>query len=232
MCGRKYVSEELTWSEYREILDITTIPTSNLQPDYNIAPTAIMPVAVHESGKHVLRPMQWGLIPTWAKDTTRSYSMTNARSETLEEKPSYRNLLKSCRCAILVSGFYEWKRNSRQKQAHRIQRVDGRPMILAGLWADNGYLDTVTYALITTEATPAFQSIHNRLPVILEPDQVEAWLHGSWNNAKPMTAPYVGDLDIKPVSNDVENVRNNHPGLIEVLLDEMDPLEAFKSTQR
>ncbi|GAB5483499.1 MAG: hypothetical protein Pars92KO_32560 [Parasphingorhabdus sp.] len=64
MCGRKYASEELTWAKYREILDITGTPSTNLQPNYNIVPTYIMPVAVHEGSKHVLKPMQWGLIPT------------------------------------------------------------------------------------------------------------------------------------------------------------------------
>lgn len=215
MCGRKYASEELTWAEYREILDITGTPSTNLQPNYNIAPTHIMPVAVHEGSKHVLKPMQWGLIPTWQKDWSRNYSMINARSETLEEKPSFKNLLKSCRCAVLVSGFYEWKRDGKTKQAHRIQRADGSPMILAGLWADNGYLETTTYSLITTDATPAFEPIHNRLPAILERDQVAAWLHGPWNYAKPMTRPYGGDLDVQPVSNAVGNVRSNYAELIE-----------------
>lgn len=215
MCGRKYASEELTWAEYREILDITgTPPNTNFQPNYNIAPTHIMPVAVHDSTQHVLKPMQWGLIPTWAKERNQSYSMINARAETVEEKPSYRNLLKSCRCAILVSGFYEWKREGKTKQAHRIQRADGKPMILAGLWADNGYLETTTYTLITTDATPAFEKVHNRLPAIIEPDQVKAWLHGSWNDAKHMTLPYQGVLDVEPVSNDVGNVRNNGPDLL------------------
>ncbi|GAB5483500.1 MAG: hypothetical protein Pars92KO_32570 [Parasphingorhabdus sp.] len=139
--------------------------------------------------------------------------MINARAETLEEKPSFKNLLKSCRCAVLVSGFFEWKRDGKLKQAHRIQRADGAPMILAGLWADNGYLETTTYSVITTGATLDFEPIHNRLPAILEPDQVATWLQGSWTDAKPMTEPYGGDLDVRPVSNDVGNVRNNSPEL-------------------
>lgn len=214
MCGRKYASEKLTWAEYREVLDITSIPPSNLEPNYNIAPTDIMPVAVHESTQRVLRPMQWGLVPTWAKEHNRSYSMINARAETIEEKPSYRNLLKSCRCAVLVSGFYEWKRDGKINRAHRIQRADGAPMILARLWADNGYLETTTYTLITTAATPAFENVHHRLPAIIEPDQVTAWLHGRWNDAKAMTRPYQGALDIVSISHDVGNVRNNYPQLL------------------
>lgn len=218
MCGRKYASEGLTWAEYRDILDITALPQSNLEPNYNIAPTHIMPVAVHENGKHVMRPMQWGLIPTWVNDATRSYNMINARAETLTEKPSFKNLLKSCRSAVLVSGFYEWKREGRTKQAHRIQRADGSPMILAGLWADNGFLETTTYSVITTAATPAFEPIHNRLPAILERDQVATWLQSSWNEAAPMTQPYFGDLEVVPVSNDVGNVRNNYRELLNACL--------------
>ncbi len=213
MCGRKYASEELTWAEYREMLSIIQ-PTSNLQPNYNIAPTHIMPVCVWESGRASLKPMQWGLIPTWAKDTKRSYAMTNARSETLEEKPSFRNLLKSCRCAVLVSGFYEWKRDGKRKQAHKVQRSDGKPMILAGLWADNPVLETTTYTVVTTNATRAFAPIHNRLPAILEPDQVRTWLAGQWSEAGAMLEPYAGKIEAVPVSNDVGNVRNNHPELL------------------
>lgn len=218
MCGRKYASEELTWAEYREALDITgTPPNTNFQPNYNIAPTHIVPVAIWQNGRHVLVPLQWGLIPTWQKDWSRNYTMTNARAETVEEKPSFRNLLKSCRCAVLVSGFYEWKRAGKTKQAHRIQRADGEPMILAGLWADNEYLETTTYTLITTDATSAFEKVHNRLPAIIEPDQVKTWLHGSWNDAKHMTRPYQGPLNIAPVSNEVGNVRNNYPELLTTL---------------
>lgn len=216
MCGRKYASEELTWTEYREMLNIIE-PSSNLQPNYNIAPTNIMPVCVWEAGRPVLRPMQWGLIPTWAKDTSRSYSMTNARSETLEEKPSFKNLLNSCRCAVLVSGFYEWKREGKSKQAYKIERSDGRPIILAGLWADNPFFETTTYSVITTAATPAFKAIHNRLPAILEPDQVRTWLEGQWTDAGSILRPYEGDIDVVAVSNDVGNVRNNHPELLRPL---------------
>ncbi len=213
MCGRKYASEELTWDEYREMLSIMQ-PTSNLQPNYNIAPTHIMPVCIWERGQTSLQPMQWGLIPTWAKDTTRSYMMTNARSETLEEKPSFKNLLKSCRCAVLVSGFYEWKRDGKSKQAHKVERSDGKPMILAGLWADNPVFETMTYTVITTAASPAFEPIHNRLPAILEPDQVQTWLNGQWSDARTILKPYTGEIDIVPVSNDVGNIRNNYPELL------------------
>lgn len=215
MCGRKYASEELTWAEYRDILNITGIPSSNLQPNYNIAPTQIMPVCIWQNGKPVLVPMQWGLIPTWAKDTTRSYNMINARSETLTEKASFKNLLKSCRCAVLVSGFYEWKRDGKSKQAHKIERSDGAPMILAGLWAENPTLETTTYTVITTAATPCFEPIHNRLPVILERDQVKGWLHGSWSDVEPILRPYTGELDVAAVSNDIGNVRNNYAGLLQ-----------------
>lgn len=218
MCGRKYASEELTWAEYREVLDITsTPPNTNFQPNYNIAPTHVMPVAVNEGGQNVLRPMPWGLIPRWAKDSTRSYNMINARAETLEEKSSFKELLKSCRCAALVSGFYEWKRVGKSKQAHRIQRADGQPMILAGLWADNGHFEITTYTIVTTAATPAFEAIHNRLPAILESDQVSIWLRGGWSDAKPLTQPYGGELDVVPVSNDVGNVRNNYAELVRPL---------------
>jgi len=214
MCGRKYSSKDLTWADYRESLMLIKPPQSNLQPHYNIAPSHIMPVAHYESGQHVLSPMQWGLIPTWAKDNSRRFNMANARAETLEEKASFKNLIKSCRCAVLVSGFYEWQRDGKIKQAHKVEHRDDKPMILAGLYAHNPYMETTTYTLITTPASPSFSAIHHRQPAILDKEDVAGWLHGPWREAKNLTRPYSGDIKATPISNDVGSVRNNHIGLL------------------
>jgi putative SOS response-associated peptidase YedK len=128
--------------------------------------------------------MSWGLVPIWSKDKTRAASMINARSETLIEKPSFRNLVSEHRCVLPVQGFYEWQNllsetKKPKKQAHYISRVDERPMTLAGLWTiwkqpDSSLLRTCT--IITTEANEKLSPIHHRMPVILERDSVEIWL--------------------------------------------------------
>jgi putative SOS response-associated peptidase YedK len=128
--------------------------------------------------------MSWGLVPSWSKDKTRAASMINARSETLTEKPSFRNLVSEHRCVLPIQGFYEWQNlpsdtKKPKKQAHYISRVDERPMTLAGLWTiwkqpDSSLLRTCT--IITTEANEKLSPIHHRMPVILERDSVEIWL--------------------------------------------------------
>ncbi|GAB5483073.1 MAG: SOS response-associated peptidase [Parasphingorhabdus sp.] len=218
MCGRKYASEELTWAEYREILNIIPDQPSNLAPNYNIAPTHQV-LAFRKNAEEVrLSPLHWGLVPHWAKDAKKAGSMINARSETLEEKPSFRPLLKSRRCAVLVSGFYEWQRGlgstGKDKQAHKVERGDGRPMLLAGLWTRNDALNLESYTIVTTAATPDFAALHHRLPAILEPDQLDLWLTGEWDAARDLLTPYAGALNTAAISNAVGNVRNNGPELL------------------
>ena len=218
MCGRKYASEELTWAEYREILDITQAPPdTNLQPNYNIAPTHKVPVCIEQDGERSLELLQWGLLPHWAKDKKVGYKMINARSETLEEKASFKPLLESHRCIVPVSGFYEWKRDGKGKQAHKIEHADGRPMLLAGLWTENSSLGVKTYTVVTTGATATFEAIHNRMPAILVKDQIGNWLAGEWKQAAELLSPFGGSLSIVPVSNDVGNVKNNYPELLQSL---------------
>ncbi len=155
-----------------------------IQTNHNVAPTTLVYV-LHQTGAHrVVDAMAWGLVPSWSKDKTRAASMFNARSETLTEKPSFRNLLSKHRCVIPVQGFYEWQllpsdTGKPRKQAHYIFRADNRVMTLAGLWTtwkqpDETLLQTCT--IITTEANHKLAKVHHRMPVILERDGVEAWL--------------------------------------------------------
>ena len=196
MSERKYCSEELTWSEYRKIPGLTKTPAFTLEPNYNIVPSSMMPVVVLERGEPVVRPMQWGLIPTWAKDTNRSYAMAHARVETIEEKPSFKNLLKSCRCAVLVSGFYELKRAGNIRQTFKVERSDRSPIILAGLWADNPVFEMTTYSVITAPTNEQIAPVCKRRPVILELENLDLWLSGSWREAKSLTRQYEGSLSV------------------------------------
>lgn len=156
----------------------------DLQPNHNVAPTSQIYVLAQQALQKTVDAMTWGLVPSWSKDKTRSASMINARSETLAEKPSFKNLLSKYRCVIPIQGFYEWQvlpSESKKpvKQAHYISRSDDQVMTLAGLWttwkdSDGSLLQTCT--IITVEATNKLAEIHHRMPVILERENVDLWL--------------------------------------------------------
>lgn len=158
--------------------------TDELSSNFNVAPTTLVYVLHRQDVGRVLDVMSWGLVPSWSKDKTRAASMINARSETLTEKPSFRNLVSEHRCILPIQGFYEWQNLASEtkkpkKQAHYITRVDEQPMTLAGLWTiwkqpDSSLLRTCT--IITTEANEILSPIHHRMPVILERDSVDIWL--------------------------------------------------------
>lgn len=219
MCGRKFSDESLSWSVYRDQLNLfADHPPSNFAPNYNIAPTHMVPVCLMEDGNRVLRALQWGLLPFWAKEKKVGYSMINAKAETLEEKRSFSPLLKSKRCVVPVSGFYEWQRKSKtDKQAFAISRVDDQPLLLAGLWASNSNLEVETYTVITRAPNEFVAQVHNRMPAILEKDDVDTWLDGEWRDALPLLQREVKNdvLRAYPVSNDVGKVANNYASLIE-----------------
>jgi putative SOS response-associated peptidase YedK len=181
MCGR--FNSIASGKDFASVYDAQFL-TDELLPNFNVAPTTLVYVLHRQDGERVLDAMSWGLVPIWSKDKTRAASMINARSETLIEKPSFRNLVSEHRCVLPVQGFYEWQNllsetKKPKKQAHYISRVDERPMTLAGLWTiwkqpDSSLLRTCT--IITTEANEKLSPIHHRMPVILERDSVEIWL--------------------------------------------------------
>ena len=181
MCGR--FNSIASGKDFASVYDAQFL-IDELLPNFNVAPTTLVYVLHRQDGGRVLDAMSWGLVPSWSKDKTRAASMINARSETLIEKPSFRNLVSEHRCVLPIQGFYEWQNlpsetKKPKKQAHYICRVDERPMTLAGLWTiwkqpDSSLLRTCT--IITTEANEKLSPIHHRMPVILERDSVEIWL--------------------------------------------------------
>lgn len=181
MCGR--FNSIASGRDFAKIYDADFIGIE-LQPNQNVAPVSKIYVLTQQASQKIIDVMIWGLVPSWSKDKTRSASMINARSETLTEKPSFRNLLSKNRCVIPILGFYEWKVLPGEgkkpiKQAHYISRSDGQVMTVAGLWTtwkdvDNSLLHTCT--IITVEATNKLAEIHHRMPVILERENVDSWL--------------------------------------------------------
>lgn len=150
-------------------------------PRYNIAPTQMVAVTMSES-PDALAAVQWGLIPSWAKDPSIGSRLINARGETLPEKPSFRASFKRRRCLVYASGFYEWRKEDaagRVKTPLYIGLKGGRPFAMAGLWevwkAPDGGLKR-TCAIVTTEPNALLATVHNRMPVILTDATRSIWL--------------------------------------------------------
>lgn len=193
-----------------------------IEARYNIAPTQFVPVIreTPSSGRQ-LAMLHWGLVPGWAKDKAIGNRMINARSETLAEKPSFRRAFSQRRCLVLASGFYEWKSDNQGKRPYFISRLDGEPFAMAGLWEtwgkDAETLESCT--IITTAANAFMQPLHHRMPAILTPVLCGPWLDTAGVNtgqAAEILQSLEGEpLQAWPVSTQVNNPRNQGPGLIE-----------------
>ena len=178
MCGRfaRYIDIGTLIEEFG--LRLTEAPTDDA-PRYNIAPTQqVAAICRSADGARRLRFFRWGLIPSWASDTAIGNKLINARSETVHQKPSFAGPLRTRRCLIPASGFFEWKKEGKGKQPYFITRRDGRPMAFAGLWdVSNGPQGTIeSCTILTIAATPKVAELHDRMPVILSPSQYDLWL--------------------------------------------------------
>jgi putative SOS response-associated peptidase YedK len=204
------------------IFGLSDLP--GLVPRYNIAPTQAAAV-VRNSGKaRRLDLLRWGFVPSWAKDISTGSRMINARSESLPDKPAFRNAVRFRRCIVPASGFYEWKPEGSRKIPYYIRLSDGAPMGFAAIWEawktpEGAFLET--FAILTTSANPLIAPIHERMPVILHPEAHGPWLDKDMNNPKqlePLYLPYPADLlTLHPVSTRVNSPRNDHPACIESL---------------
>ncbi len=163
--------------------------------------------------------MKWGLVPHWAKDASMGSRMINARAEMVAEKPSFRDGFKSKRCLIPCDGFYEWVAGEGGKTPHYIKMKGGELFAFAGIWSEwlRGETPLQTYSIITTEANEHLQSIHHRMPVILQPDQYSAWMQASASKADLLSLmkPFREDsLEYFPVSKLVNSPKNDLPDCI------------------
>lgn len=175
MCGR--FAQKTSYGELKKIFGVAEVP--KVKPRYNIAPTQeILSVRELADGREA-RLLKWGLVPSWAKDTTIAARLINARSETVESKPSFREAFKQRRCLIPADGFYEWQKRDGRKQPYFFRLRDESAFSFAGLWerwkaADGKVLETCT--ILTTEANEVLRPVHDRMPVILHPSDYDVWL--------------------------------------------------------
>lgn len=182
MCGRFALAIAL--EELAEWFQLAEVP--DFPPRYNIAPTqpiaAILKTADRPDRHFQL--LRWGLIPSWAKDPGIGNRLINARAESVAAKPSFRSAFKRRRCLIPASGFYEWRKQNRGKQPHFV-RLRNQPLFaFAGLWET--WQDIPTATIITTAANPDLQPIHDRMPVILQPQDYDTWLDPDLQNPEQL----------------------------------------------
>jgi len=234
-----------------------TGPADPAPPQYNIAPTATVPVvlerlvepepAADESDADLvktgppravrrLRPLTWGLVPSWSKDRTGGARMINARVESLLEKPAYRKAALTRRCLVPADGWYEWQvspserdtKGKPRKQPFFIHPADGGGLAFAGIYefwrdsslhADDPRAWLVTFAVITTAAEPGLDVIHDRMPLVLPPERWNDWLNPQLREPDDVRAlvepPPPGRFAALPVTTRVNSVRNDGPELLE-----------------
>ncbi len=176
MCGRFSfaVIAEMIENHFHVRVD-----TNTYKPRYNCAPSQDIAVISNEK-PYELSYYRWGLIPFWAKDKTIGNKMINAKAETIDRKPSFKNSFRRKRCLVPADGFYEWKKvNSKEKIPYRITMKDGSPFAMAGVWDtwkdENGEAIN-SFAIITTEPNELMKNIHTRMPVILKSGEERIWI--------------------------------------------------------
>ena len=228
MCGRFTLASDAealnqTFFDFGEPMDLH--PRYNISPTQDVAVIANMSTDAGESQETgQVEFFHWGLIPSWAKDPKIGNRMINARSETLSEKPSFRNAYKRRRCLILADGYYEWKQipGDRSKQPVYIRLKSQKPFALAGLWevwqADGMDEPLRSCTIITCPPNAMLEEIHHRMPVILPQDAYAEWLAPNQQSAEilqPLLVPYLGEeMEAYPVSRFVNRPTNDSPECI------------------
>lgn len=219
MCGR-FVFFDV--DKLSERFNLKSDIKLNLKPSYNIAPTSDFPVIIMKDSV-TLEMMKWGLIPNWAKELNVQNQMINARAETISEKPSFKNLIKSKRCLIPSNGFYEWKKEDNKKIPFFISFKNMELFSFAGLydiWKDPlNNREYKSFTIITTKANSLISDIHDRMPVILKQEDEKIWLDNNIDDIKTLTnllKPFDSDkMLMYRVSNKVNNPKNDFKELLD-----------------
>jgi putative SOS response-associated peptidase YedK len=222
MCGRYTLHQKA--ENIAKRFNLATVP-QKLSENFNVAPGQTMPVIREdETGRH-LDFMKWGLIPVWAKDPSIGYKLINARDDGIFEKPMWRSVIKRKRAIIPADGFYEWKKPvdpGSKKQPYYIHPKDSDIFGFAGIWEtwkNPDGQEFMTYSIITTEPNKEMRSVHDRMPVILHPEDEESWLSPDHNDNREVIESFLrpyedNGLELFKVSPDVNMVKNNDHKLI------------------
>ena len=197
MCGRfaLYAKGEILAEEFGVSARPAGPPRHNIAPSQDVAAVRAVPAG----GVREIALLRWGLVPFWSKDLAIGSRLINARSETVREKPSFRDAFRRRRCLIPASGFYEWLRKEGGKQPYYVRMRDERPFAFAGLWdrwegPAGGAVESCT--ILTTAANDVLAPIHDRMPVILPRAEYGKWLDPALTDTDslvPLLAPFRPD---------------------------------------
>jgi len=217
MCGRFVITSPPT--ALRQIFGYSEQP--NFPPRFNVAPTQPIPVIIVENGARHFRLMRWGLLPSWVKDPRKFTLLINARSETVREKPAFKNAIKRRRCLIPADGYYEWHTVENRKRPYFIHRSDGASMSFAGVaetWMGPNGEELDTVAIVTAAASADLAVLHHRVPVAIRPGDFERWLdcraHDADDVMMLLAAPDEGEFAWHEVSTRVNRVANDDAQLV------------------
>lgn len=217
MCGR--FTQRSPSKKIVEKFKVEDVPP--LLERYNVAPTQRVLGIRKSEGTREAAFFKWGLVPSWAKDAAIGNKLINARGETVTEKPSFRDAFRSRRILVPAEGFYEWARRGDRKKPFYFHMKDGEPFAIAGLWerweGEGEPLETCT--LLTTEANSLLAPYHDRMPVILKPEDYDVWLDPDVRRAemlKPLLRPYPDkEMAAHAVSPMVNSPSNEDPRCVE-----------------
>lgn len=232
MCGRFTIKTPLQDIREAFAIDEVDAAAARLVERYNVAPSQEVPVVRAVDGsagggprRRRLSLVRWGLVPFWARDDKIGYRTINARAETVATAPAFRAAFTRRRCLVVADGFYEWKRAGRSRFGYWIRRRDGEPFAMAGLWerwkGPDGRLDPPleSCTIITTDANEVVAPIHDRMPVILDPEDHARWLdpaEARGDLLEPLLRPCPARLlETIPVGTFVNDVRHEGPRCIE-----------------
>ena len=207
MCGRFNITDDAYLQALLKSLGIDIGPLP--RPRYNIAPTDRVPVIHELDGKRALTQMRWWLVPSWSDGPSQKYAMFNARSETLAKSRAFRGPFKRTRAVIPASSFIEWQKTASGKQPYLIEQQDSA-LAFAGLWDlwERDGEQIYSCSIVTTDAARGFEWLHNRMPVMLDSDDVAQWLNHD-QNSEELTALFKPTLSVPLVITPIEPAINN-----------------------
>ncbi|HVW44582.1 MAG TPA: SOS response-associated peptidase [Amycolatopsis sp.] len=235
MCGR-YAATKNPAALVQEFEALDETGGQARETDYNVAPTKNVVTVVQrhprdaegtvledEPAVRSLRVMRWGLVPFWAKDPSVGNRMINTRAETATEKPAFKRALAKRRCLVPADGWYEWRRDGKKKEPFF---MTGPGLAFAGIWeswrdkkdSDEAAEPLITFSIITTDAIGQLTDIHDRMPLLMTRDKWATWLDPDRDEVGELLTPprdLVDTLELRPISDKVNNVRNNGPELLE-----------------
>lgn len=236
MCGR-YSASKSPAKLVEEFAAVDRTEGKARDADYNVAPTKTVVTVVQrhprdadgnvltaEPTERTLRLMRWGLVPFWAKDPSVGSRMINTRAETATAKPAFRTALAQRRCLVPADGWYEWRRNGKVKEPFFMTAPDSSSLAFAGIWeswrdrSDPDANPLITFSIVTTAATGRLTEIHDRMPLLVPRRSWADWLDPDREDVGDLLTPaqdLVDSLELRPVSDKVNSVRNNGPELIE-----------------